>query len=146
MNWYLDRLKDGEKNWALLRVATYPEVGSHEIGLRRHYLVKTPLFGIYLHEMYNRDPLGAALHDHQWNFLSVVLRGRGYWERLAGTNLVWHRWMRPRFRQAEVPHSIIALERTPTWTLCIVGRNKHKWGRYEPTGWEPGFRRNGRQQ
>jgi len=49
--------------------------------LARLRLIQTPLFAIYLHDIYHddtdRDP-----HNHPWTFLSIVIGGDGYIERV----------------------------------------------------------------
>lgn len=85
-----------------------------------------------------------ALHDHPWDFLSIVLRG-GYTElrpistepcfdgqeeetytsvRLAGSIAV---------RRATDRHRIAAVL-PDTWTLFITGPKRHWWGFYTPSG------------
>lgn len=107
-------------------------------------------FGIYLHRMTAPDP-GIDLHDHPWPFVSIVLRG-GYTEERSdirdapkfaaiasawpdtcrrGVEMSWRAGTIHRVRVDEC-HRIISLQRTPTWTLCLIGRKFRNWGFYEP--------------
>ena len=98
--------------------------------LRRWYIVSTPWFGIYLHHIYRHD-LDRALHDHPWNFLSLILWG-GYTEERAASDgdryvVKRKRWSLAR-RKATDLHAITEIDRSPTWTLCLVGRRQRVWG------------------
>lgn len=114
-------------------------------------------FGIYLHRMTAPDP-GVDLHDHPWPFVSIVLRG-GYTEERApardapwwaamaaawpdrarrGVEMSWRAGSVHRVRADEC-HRIITLRRTPTWTVCLIGRRFRSWGFYTPAA-SGGFR------
>jgi hypothetical protein len=90
--------------------------------LERTYIVKLKNFQICLHKILQSDE--DCLHDHPWNFLSIILDG-GYWERttaeqvLEGPELQWYkmkhkdklyaRWFgvgRVLYRRAEWKHSL----------------------------------------
>lgn len=101
--------------------------------LKRWILLRTPWFGIFLHKMTGPDSR-ETLHDHPWNFISLVLRG-GYVERrLDPVTLeinearIVSRWNKVRAYEA---HSIRSLLREPTWTLVFVGRRIRNWGYLE---------------
>jgi hypothetical protein len=107
--------------------------------LCRLRIVQTPWFGIYLHRFDGPDPR-PTLHDHPWNFTSIVLRG-GYIERRLNpftmTVNEHHRvrWVN-RLRIGEA-HAITELLGVPTWTVMLVGRRRRTWGYLEgPNRWE----------
>lgn len=110
--------------------------------LTRFPLLRTPWFSVYLHFLYGPD-LGSCLHDHPWDFFSLVLRG-WYWEQvptdpdrpLADAKLrlvdLWN------VKRATELHRIVALsECSPVITLIVTGRRRRGWGFVTPTGWIP---------
>lgn len=119
--------------WALMERFEVPDYDHPERNyLTRWRLVQTPWFGFYLHRMDGPDPR-PTLHDHPWPFVSFILRG-GYWEdRLDPHELQTHK-RRVRFVNV-MPifgaHSIRHLLRTPTWTFLVVGRRRRMWGYLE---------------
>lgn len=94
-----------------------------DIYLDRLYIIQTPLFGIMLHRIYRPDNQ-RDLHDHPWNFLSILLLGNYVEDTLEG----------PKFRctfnykRAEDRHSIREVSRSPVWTLVFTGRKRRVWG------------------
>lgn len=98
--------------------------------LTRWRIVETPLFGVLLHKIHLPDA-DRSLHDHPWNFLSVILRG-GYTEEYRPSlgSIVRERTWRPgsihMMRRGEF-HRIKTLFE-PCWTLMLVGRNHVDWG------------------
>lgn len=100
--------------------------------LRRLYLISTPWFGVYLHNIRTPDP-DLDRHDHPWSFVSWVLRG-GYLEEWSplGTEVARQRdcprWSWHRMR-AEDAHRIVEV-RPDTWTLVFVGPRRRVWGFY----------------
>jgi hypothetical protein len=128
--------------------------------LIRTYLIKCKLFQIVLHKILLSD--NDCLHDHQWNFLSIILKG-GYWECtdpeqvLSGPELEWFKEKYPNqkycrwfgagnilFRFAEWKHSLtldtnrVAKEfwkEKPCTTLVIMFRKKREWGFWTKQGW-----------
>jgi hypothetical protein len=120
-------------DWALMEKFEVPNYDSDGNYLTRWRLIQTPWFGIYLHRFDGPDPR-TTLHDHPWNFTSLVLRG-GYIQRRLDphTRLVDEasriRWIN-RLR-AHDAHAIVRLLRVPTWTLMLVGRRVRLWGYVE---------------
>lgn len=104
--------------------------------LVRYRLIQTPWFGIYLHRI-NLPDSRPTLHDHPWNFVSIVLKG-GYCERRATepVNLSSARWRTYEAGQINrMPighaHYIASVFRKPTWTLVFVGRRQRVWGYWD---------------
>lgn len=115
--------------------------------LWRLYLIETPFGGIKLHRIVRPDH-DRAMHDHPWDFLSIVLRG-GYTEAIDDGTFVptanvaavfpWRRVRWASFHRAEDRHRIVKLERNrPAWTLVLSGRKRRPWGFVEHPGapWE----------
>lgn len=105
---------------------------------------RTPFFTVRLHHILRSDQ-DRELHDHPWDFTSLILSA-GYWEyrpaRAGRLGLsppfceIERRWCRPLSvvcRKAEDAHR---LELTrPVWTLVITGRKRRDWGFYTKDGW-----------
>ncbi len=132
--------------WAFCKIYDIADVDDPtQIYLRRYRIIQTPWCALYLHKI-NLDDGDRCIHDHPYNFFSLVLRG-GYEEivdkcpypdgaecedeiRTWGAGSL--HWMK-----AEWFHRITALNRTPTWTLLFVGRRRRKWGFRTQDGWVP---------
>lgn len=127
------------KNWAFMQTFVVPHFDSNDDYLRRLRLVQTPWFGVYLHRIGTPDSR-PTLHDHPWNFTSLVLRG-GYVETRLNPHTQGTQEKRVTFfnrMRTHDAHAITALLRVPTWTLVFVGRRARTWGYLEPywpTGW-----------
>jgi len=141
MNW-IDRI--------LRRILPHVVISSDEndVYMVRYKLFRCPWFKIFLHHILRSDE-DIELHDHPWNFVSLIL-WEGYHEinsvpdhlgvqdwprRIRAGNIVRHK--------AEDAHRLV-LER-PAWTLVLVTGKKRHWGFYRrvnPTRsieceWEP---------
>lgn len=126
---------DGSR-WALLKTTYIPETATAETALlKRWRIIQTPLFALYLHCHFKPDP-SRHLHDHPYNFRTWILKGDYSERRDNGLLFVWRAGSR-HFMKAELPHSIHALSRIPTWTLLFVGRRRRDWGFYTDNGWVP---------
>lgn len=135
-----------ERRWALMTKFEIPQYDKPlKNYLTRWRIVQTPFFAIYLHKIEAPDSR-PTLHNHPWNFLSIVLRG-GYTEvtsygivgmmmndrRTVGVRE--HRHIRGfNLKRASDAHYIASLDRNPTWTLMLVGRHKQEWGFIDPDG------------
>lgn len=133
--------------WAFMERFEIPDYDEPERNyLTRWRLVQTPWFGVYLHRMDGPDPR-PTLHDHPWDFVSVILRG-GYSEVATDPHDPFHEgeppssgerreWPAPsvhRMRATDA-HYITHLHRRPTWTLLLVGRRRREWGYWDEDGW-----------
>lgn len=132
-------------DWAFCKIYEIPDAEDPSIiYLKRWRLIQTPWFALFLHKI-NLDDGDRCLHDHPYNFTSLILRG-GYEEIVDKTNADqlndypdvnnWGvgslHWMK-----AERFHRITVLNRIPTWTLIFVGRRRRKWGFKTKEGWVP---------
>ena len=100
------------------------------IYIRRLEILRTPWFSIMLHRIYRPDQQ-RELHDHPWNFFSIVLWG-AYLENTPD-GLKWCRWWNRK--RAEDSHSIRFVNFSPVWTLVFTGPKRRVWGFYSQGGW-----------
>jgi hypothetical protein len=98
--------------------------------LIRYILFRCRWFGIYLHHLMRSDH-DRALHDHPWNFISILLTGE-YKEHTA-QGVTHHRRGSILIRPAMWLHRF-ELEH-PMWTLVFVGSRLRRWGFMTPLGW-----------
>lgn len=124
------------KGWSLLGRVDIPNWSGDGVYLTRWRVIETPLFAVFVHRFRGPDPR-PTLHDHPWNFLSVVLRG-GYVERRLDPKTLRVRVHRPvrllNYVRSSDAHAIVSLDRDPTWTLLFVGRRRRTWGYLEQVG------------
>lgn len=109
-----DRIEDGE-------AADY---------MRRYHLRYGRRQGIRFHHILGSDP-GPWLHDHPWDFVSVLIQG-GYTEITEQGQV---RYDAPCViqRKAETPHRLIVDH--PVWTYVVTGRLRRTWGFHAAGGW-----------
>jgi hypothetical protein len=109
------------------------EIGNHEgVFFFRYTLLRAKLFNIYLHQFIRGD-MDRCLHDHPWDFISIVLWG-GYWEEMWAGKF----WRRPGsilFRRAKTAHRVTLDPGKRAWSLVITGPKVRPWGFWEPSGW-----------
>ena len=98
--------------------------------LTRYFLVKTRLFGLYLHRLHASDE-DRALHDHPWSFVTVLLSS-GYYEHTPDGRF-WMRRFSVLYRPAEWRHRLELVG--PVWTLVFRWRDRREWGFWTPSGW-----------
>lgn len=141
MNKLLDKFlfRNGPKNnspkWAILEGFKVPDIDDPKKDyLWRLRILQTPWFGIYLHKLCGPDSR-AELHNHPWPFISFVLKG-GYMEFVPGPFYAQSRYIKrvnvKRYNNSY--HWIAELDRTPTWTLVLVGRRRRVWGYLDRDG------------
>jgi hypothetical protein len=126
------------KDWALGRRFDIMDANDPtQLYLRRWRLIQTPWFALYLHKVLLPDD-DRHMHDHPYNFSSLVLRG-GYKEVVDyGDGWSWgrsHKAGSIHHMKAEWLHKIVSLKRVPTWTLLFVGRRRRTWGFWTENGW-----------
>jgi len=94
-----------------------------DLYLDRLVLLRTPWFQVLLHRIYRPDRQ-RDLHDHPWDFLSLILCGAYVENTPDGLRERW--WW--NWKRAEDRHSIRAVNRSPVWTLVFCGRKRRTWG------------------
>lgn len=107
------------------------------------WVLETPWFSVRLHKI-QRDDDARALHDHPWDFVSLILWGR-YRElepggfcpcAVCGGLRSRTRRIGPlNIKRAEALHRLEVV-RGPVWTLCFTGPRRRQWGFQDPErGW-----------
>lgn len=86
-------------------------------------------FSLRIHH-WTRSDDHRAKHDHAWNFITIVLKGKYY---DVGKDGGIMRPFRPVFRKYNHKHWVQILKGEDCWTLLLCGRPKNKWAFY-PNG------------
>lgn len=103
----------------------------------RWRLLECPWFRVFFHRILRSDS-DRHLHDHPFNFVSLIVRG-GYWEYRPNPSMLradkaqWHGFGEIIFRRATDLHRLV-LDR-PAWTIVIAGRRLRPWGFQTERGW-----------
>lgn len=120
--------------------------------LRWYVIPRNPLVNVYLHK-FMRDDDDRALHDHPWNFLSIMLWGSYREHRdieTRGSDFTFFRsaekvrgWLSIAYRRATDRHRVTLRKSLstgnpiPCWTLVITGPRVRDWGFWCPQGFVP---------
>lgn len=126
---------DGHRSRVLSRFDIADASEPDTVYLTRWRIISTPWFGVYLHAIHQDDGI-RPLHDHPWDFIRIILWG-SYVEQRPNGRYVRMRQGRWSAMPALGLHAIRRLMRTPTWTLCLVGRRQRDWGYQTADGWIP---------
>lgn len=127
-------------------------LGANHIGDYMHrWILETPWFTIRLHHILRSDE-DRALHDHPWDFVSLILWG-GYTEvtqwyspkGVDGLSGPRYDYFYRRFgpgniirRKASDLHRLELPEGKTAWTLVFTGPTLRSWGFHIPfEGWIP---------
>lgn len=99
--------------------------------MRRYHIEYTAARSIRFHHFVGSDP-GRDLHDHPWDFASVLLQGT-YTEHTPDGPT---RYEAPcvLLRKAEQLHRL-ELTDGPAWTYIVTGRVRRHWGFQTEHGW-----------
>lgn len=97
-----------------------------ELHFKRFAIFQTPRLSLYIHRLFKEDQ-DAHLHNHPWNFLTLVLRGcyfaeaeDGHWYlKRPGT---WSRMTRDHY------HKIAEIDEGPVTTLFLAYGEWQPWG------------------
>ena len=109
-----------------------------EVHFRRYRLLQTPWFAIYIHKICLSD-MDLDMHDHPWNFASVILEGAYHETSTYPPNfdVIHHRDCYSGDvieHKAEDAHKIRLISNV-VWTLVFTsGRNRY-WGYQTRQGW-----------
>ena len=146
------RLMKRKGSWGLFK----KEVITDESGspyIKRWRILETPWFGIFVHKILRSDS-DRHLHDHPWNFLTILLKG-DYIEELGSVKnnvlmsvdiIERKRWSIIRHKAEDLHRITLKEKRTvkdfclnlnpkPVWTLFITGRKRREWGFQTEKGW-----------
>lgn len=94
--------------------------------------LRIPERRIAIHKIVQADDLRYELHDHPWDFWSIVLWGM-YFEQYATQGAIpsAFRWRTPlscASHPASYRHAIISVARRPCYTLIVTSGRVAKWG------------------
>lgn len=114
-----------------------------DLYLRRWRVLRLGRLRVNLHYIARSDA-DQELHDHPWNYLSIILWGgyreetfieRPHWSdrSLPPTRFEWCGMGRILRRHAWQAHRL-ELDR-PAWTLVFLGRNRRQWGFWTRDRW-----------
>lgn len=140
------RIPDRLVDWLVRRAKRRPYTRLDGY-MERYWLLRTPWFAVRLHRILRSDD-DRALHDHPWDYATVILRG-GYIEvrprpanycdypdpTLGPTVREWIGPGRALLRRAESLHRLELPDGQPCITLFITGRRRRTWGFQTPDGW-----------
>ena len=127
-------------NWLFSRRV----IVSEDYMIRWHLIPQNRWCNVMLHRFNGADP-GRDLHDHPWDFVTIMLRGH-YWESVPAAH--YNDVLLPfsiRYRKAEYTHAVTTVYR-PTWTLVMTGRYRRQWGFHTEAGWVPHHRYQSQQE
>lgn len=106
----------------------------------RRWLFRHPWGNVRLHCIMRSDS-DRALHDHPFDFVSLILRGayiehRPMLARNPAGPTVIRRYRAGQLNRcrAEDPHRL-ELREGPVWTLVFCGRKRREWGFHAEEGW-----------
>lgn len=86
---------------------------------------------IKIHKILKSDD-DDFLHDHPWDFASLILKGK-YYEELEESRIKKFRPGKINFKPARQFHRL-HLKTDKVWTLVVTGKRKREWGFFVP--WE----------
>lgn len=99
--------------------------------LTRFTLIGTKLFQVAVHVFHRSD--ADDLHDHPWNFVSIIL-WRGYNEQTRdGKKRVYPGMI--LFRPATWTHRVELVDHQKAVTLVFMGRRRREWGLWLDGQW-----------
>lgn len=99
--------------------------------LIRFTIIKTKSFSLKIHKALMSDP--ANLHDHPWNYISLILWG-GYYEETKGGRRKWYRPLSLLIRNANNPHRLIIPHNRYCISLILTFKRKREWGFVDSEG------------
>lgn len=104
--------------------------------LIRYSIFSCAWFAIKIHNILLSDH--DCLHDHPWNFISIILWG-GYVEHTVKGTRIYHPG-NILYRKATHAHQLQIHQ--PAWTFVITFKKKREWGFFTPSGWIKWFNYN----
>lgn len=111
--------------------------GDEQPYLWRLIIFRCHWFSIMLHVFQDSDD--DCLHDHPWDFVSIILLG-GYYERDGDNKLTWYSAGSILRRKADWKHQVVLHKKQKAVTLIITTGKKRSWGFWSPIGWIAWFR------
>lgn len=121
---------------------------AHSVYMARYVLAQVGSLRMYLH-VFHRSDMDRVMHDHPWNFLTIILLN-GYIEHTPlYPGIDWHEEIKPlsvKYRPADWRHRVELIDNKPAVTIMITGKKCRSWGFWEGnlfTHWRDYFRKNG---
>lgn len=110
--------------------ACYYRLGPY---LTRYYLLgsSTSRWALMLH-CFHRGDVERDLHDHPWNFYSLILKN-GYFE-TTGSGTKWQGPGKLLIRPSTWRHRVSLHSKEPAWTLVFRTKKKKSWGFWTDRG------------
>ena len=96
-----------------------------ELHFKRWEILKTRWGSIWLHAIYKADA-DKHLHNHPWDFISVVLRGSYYEQTPLGNKKQYPGKI--NVRDGSEYHKILELVSPVVYTLFFASKPKRLWG------------------
>jgi hypothetical protein len=92
--------------------------------MRRYILLNRSWGKIYLHRIDGEDT--AHLHSHPWSYVSIVLKGH-HKEHLMDRTIL-RKPFSIAFRKHDTFHRLETVAARASWTLVLMGPERHAWG------------------
>lgn len=100
--------------------------------MERYWIFRTPLLSARIHRILRSDH-DRDLHDHPWDYATVILRG-GYWE-VTDAGKRWYGPGSVLFRRADHLHRLILPAGCAATTLFLHRKKSRDWGFRTDVGW-----------
>jgi len=98
---------------------------------KRFAIIECSLFSIYIHHIYKADE-DKHLHDHPWNYYSIILNGSMEEDSLTtDKNGIYRRLLKTfdtSYQKAERFHKIYSLPDNKLISLFFTGPRFREWG------------------
>lgn len=118
------------KDWLWAHSAPYFDLPGY---MRRRWAFVCPLFTARVHNILRSDS-DRHLHDHPFNYLTIILAG-GYYEHLEDGSRTWYGPGSIRWAKANTLHRLELPDGKDAWSLFFMGSRQRVWGFQTPTGW-----------
>lgn len=96
-----------------------------DVHFKRWEILKTPWGSIWLHAIYKADT-DKHLHNHPWDFTSVVLKGSYIEQTTLGNKRQYPGKI--NVRNGAHYHKILEVESPVVYTLFFASKPKRQWG------------------
>ena len=107
-----------------MRLSDFRLYADHLGDYMRRWILQTPWGTLRIHNILRSDH-DHDLHDHPWDFTSLLIKG-SYTEVDMHGARHWPRWSVVR-RKATDLHRLV-LETGPVWTLVVSTKKLRSWG------------------
>ena len=96
-----------------------------DVHFKRWQILKTPFGSIWLHAIHKADQ-DKHLHNHPWDFISVVLKGS--YKEMTQQGIKFQTPGKINVRDGSEYHKILEVESEVVYTLFFVSKPKRLWG------------------